>query len=176
MANIWGTNGTVIDFLFLGSRITALGDWSHEIKRCLLLGSYCKPSQRIKKQRHYFTDKSPHSQSYVFSRSHVWMWELDHKEGWAPKNWCFWTVVLEKTLKSPLESKEIKPVHPKGNQPWIFTRRTDAEATIFWPPDAKSQLIRKDPDAGKDWRWEEKGTTEDEMAGWHHGLNGHEFE
>ena len=106
------------------------------------------------------------------------MWELDHKEGWASKNWCFWTVVLEKTLESPLDCKEIKPVHPKGNRSWIFIGRTDAEAEapVLWPPDWKSRLIRKDPDAGKDWRWEEKGTTEDEMVGWHHQLNGHEFE
>jgi len=106
------------------------------------------------------------------------MWELDHKEGWAPKNWCFWTVVLEKTFGSPLDSKEIKPVHPKGNQPWIFIGRTEAEAEtlILWPPDAKSQLIGKDPDAGKNRRQEEKGTTEDEIVGWHHWLNEHEFE
>ena len=101
-----------------------------------------------------------------------------HKESWAPKNWCFWTVVLEKTLESPLDCKEIQPVHPKGDQSWIFTGRTDAEAEapILWPPDAKDWLIRKDPDYGKDWRQEEKGTTEDEMVGWHHWLNGHEFE
>ena len=104
------------------------------------------------------------------------MWELDYKESWAPKTWCFWTVVLEKTLESPLDCREIKPVYPKGNQSWIFFGRTDAEAPIFWPPDAKSCLIGKDPDAGKDWRWEEKGTTEDETAGWHHWLNGHESE
>ena len=102
--------------------------------------------------------------------SHVWMWELDYKESWAPKNWCFWTVVLEKTLESPLDCKEIKPVHPKGDQSWVFIGRTDAEAEtpILWPPDAKSWLIWKDPDVGKDWRQEEKGTTEDEMVGWHH--------
>ena len=106
------------------------------------------------------------------------MWELDHKESWALKNWCFWTVVLEKTLESPLDSKEIKPVNSKGNQSWIFIERTDAEAEtpIFWPPDVKNWLIRKDPDAGKDWRPEEKGATEDEMAGWHHWLDGCEFE
>ena len=104
------------------------------------------------------------------------MWELDHKEGWAPKNWCFWTVVLEKTLESPLDCMEIKPVNPKGNQSWIFIGRPDAEAPILWPPDAKNWLIRKGPDAGKDWRQEEKGMTEDEMVGWHHWLNGHEFE
>ena len=106
------------------------------------------------------------------------MWELDHKEGWAPKNWFFWILVLEKTLGNPLDSKEIKPVNPKGKQPWIFIGRTDAEveAPLLWPPDAKSQLIRKDPDTGKEWRQEEKGTTEDKMVGWHYWLNGHEFE
>ena len=106
------------------------------------------------------------------------MWDLDYKESWAPKNWCFWTVVLEKTLESPLDSKEIQPIHPKGNQSWIFIGRSDAETEIpiRWPPDAKNWLIGKDPDAGKDWRWEEKGMTEDEMVGWHHWLDGHEFE
>ena len=106
------------------------------------------------------------------------MWELDYKESWVPKNWCFWTVVLEKTLESPLDCKEIQPVHPKGNQSWIFIGRIDveAEAPILWPPDAKSWLIRKDPLAGKNWRWKEKGTTEDKIIGWHHQLNGHQFE
>ena len=106
------------------------------------------------------------------------MWELDHKEGWVPKNWCFWTVVLEKTLESPLDCKEIQPVHPKGNQSWIFIGRTDVEAEtpILWPPDARNWLTGKDRDAGKEWRWEEKGTTEDEMVWWHHWLNGHKFE
>ena len=105
------------------------------------------------------------------------MWELDYKESWAPKNWCFWTVVLEKTLESPLDCKDIKPVNPKGNQSWIFIGRTEAEAeaSIFWPPDAKSQLIRKDPDVGKDWRQEEKGMTKDEMAGWYHRLYWHKL-
>ena len=112
----------------------------------------------------------------VKASSHVLTWELDHKEGWEPKNWCFWTVVLEKTPESPLDSKEIKAVNSKENQSWTFIGRTDAEPPILWPPDAKSQLIGKDPDAGKDWRQEEKGTTEDEMVGWHHWLNGHEFE
>ena len=118
------------------------------------------------------------SQSYGFSSSHVPMWELDHKEGLAPKNWCLWTVVLGKPLESPLDSKEFKPVSPKENQSWIFIGGTDAEAEtpILWPPDAKSRLIRKDPDAGKDWRQEEKGTTGKEMVGWHHWLNRHEFE
>ena len=114
---------------------------------------------------------------YGFSSSHVWMWELDYKESWAPKNWCFWTVVLEKTLQNPLDCQEIQPVHPKGNQSWIFIGRTEAEAEtpILWPSDVKSWLIWRDPDAGKDWRQEEKGTTEDEMVGRHHGLNGREF-
>ena len=114
-------------------------------------------------------------QGYGFSSSHVWMWVLDYKENWAPKNWCFWTVVLVKTLESPLDCKEIQPVHPKGNQSWVFLRRTDVEAEplIFWPPNAKNWLIGKDPDAGKDWEQEEKETTEDEMVGWHHRLNGH---
>ena len=106
------------------------------------------------------------------------MWDLDYKESWVLKNWCFWTVVLEKTLESPLDCKEIQPVHPKGDQSWVFLRRTDfeAETPILWPPDAKSWLTEKVPDAGRDWRREEKGTTEDEMAGWHHRLNWHEFE
>ena len=104
------------------------------------------------------------------------MWELDHKESWVQKNWCFWIVVLEKTLESPLDCKEIQPVHPTGNQPWVFIERTDAETPILWPPDAKNWLIRKYLDAGKDWRQEEMGMTEDKMVGWHHWLDGHEFE
>ena len=121
--------------------------------------SYDQPRQHFKKQRHYFANKGPSSQIYGFSSSHVWMWELDYKESWVPKNWCFWTVVLEKTLARPLDCKEIQPVHPKGNQSWIITGRTDAEAEtpILWAPDSKNWLIRKDPDAGKDWRQEEKG-------------------
>ena len=121
--------------------------------------SYDKPRQCIKKQRHNFANKGPYSQNYGFSSSHVWMWELDYKEGWVLKNWCFWTVVLKKTLESPLDCKEIKPVSPEGNQSWIFIGRTntEAEALILWPPDVKSRLIRKDPDAGKDWRQKEKG-------------------
>ena len=132
----------------------------------------------IKKQKYYFADKGPSSQSHGFSSSHVWMWELVYKESWAPKNWCFWTVVLEKTLESVLDCKEIQPAHPKGNQSWIFIGRTDAEAEtpMLWPPDVKNWLIGKDPDAGKDWRQEEKGTTEDKMVGWHHWLDAHEFE
>ena len=137
--------------------------------------SYDKTRQHIKKQRHYFANKSPSSQSYGFSSSHIWTWELDHKESWVPKNWCFWTVVL-KTLESPLDCKEIKLVNPKGNQSWTFIGRTDAETPILWPPDEKSWLIGKDPDAGKDWRQEEKEMSEDGMVGWHHQLDGHEFE
>ena len=140
--------------------------------------SYDQPRKHIKKQRHYFVYKGPSSQSYGFSSSHVWMWDLDHKEGWTLKNWCFWTVVLEKTLERPLDCKEIQPIHPKGNQSWIFIGRTDAEAVapILWPPDVKNWLIWKDPDAGKGWEQEEKGMTEDEMIGWHHWLNGYGFE
>ena len=123
----------------------------------------------------HLADKGPSSQSYGFSSSRVWMWELNHKESWAPKNWCFWTVVLEKTLESPLGCKEIKPVNPKGDQPWIFIGRTDAEAAILWPPDAKNWLTGKDPDAGKDWGQEEKGETEDEIVRWHQWLNRHEM-
>ena len=132
----------------------------------------------ILKNRHYFANKGPSSQSYGFSSSQVWMWELDYKESWVPKNWCFWTVVLEKTLESPLDCKEIQPVHPKGNQSWIFIGRTDTEAEtpILGPPDAKNELTEKDPDNGKDWRREEKGMTKDEMVGWNHQLGRHEFE
>ena len=124
-----------------------------------------------------FIGKGPSSQGYGFSSGHVWMWELDHKESWAPKNWCFWSVMLEKTLESPLDCKEIQPVHPKGDQSWVFIGRTDVEAEtpILWPPDAKCWLIGKDPDAGKDWRREETGMTEDGMVGMHHQLNGLEF-
>ena len=172
--------------LFLGgSKITADGDCSHEIKRQLLLGSKAMISLgSILKSRDITLPtkipilKDPYTQSYGFSSSHVWVWELDHKESWVPKNWCFWTVVLEKTLESALECKEIQPVHPKRNQSWILIGRTDAkvETPILWPPDVKNWLIGKDPDAGKDWRQEEKGTTEDEMVGWPHQLDRHEFE
>ena len=170
---------TVSDFIILGSKITADGDCSHEIKRCLLLGRKVMTNlgSIIQKQRHYFANKGLSSKGYGFSSSHVWMWELDYKESWVPKNWCFWTLVLEKTPESPLDCKEIQPVHPKGNQSWMFIGRTDfeAEILILWPPDVKSWLIGKDPEAGKDWGPEEKGTTEDEMVGWHHRLNGHGF-
>ena len=137
-----------------------------------------KPRQCIKEHRHHSANKGPPSKSYSFSSSHVWMWELDRKEGWAPKNWFYWPVVLEKTLESPLDSKQIQLVNSKGNQPWIFFGRNNvqAEAWILWLPDAKSWLIAKDPDAGKDWRKEEKWVTEDEMVGWYHRLNGYAFE
>ena len=168
---------TVADFIFLGSKINADGDCRHEIKRQLILGRKDdKPSQHIKKQRHHFANKGLSSQSYGFSSSHVQMWELDHKEGWALKNWCFWNV-LEKTLENSLDCTEIKPVNSKGNQPWIFIGRTDAEAEapIFWLPEAKSRLIGKDPDGGKDWGQKQKGVKENEIVGWFHWLSEHEF-
>ena len=169
-----GDNGNSDILYFLDSKITADSDCTHEIKmHASWKKSYDKPRKHIRKQRHHFLDKGPSSQSYCFSSTHVWMWDLDSKESWVPKNW---TVVLEKTLESPLDGKEMQPVHPKGNQSWIFIGRTDAEAEapILWPTDVKNQLIRKDPDDRKDWRWE-KGMTEDKMVGWHHWLNGHEF-
>ena len=169
---------TVTDFILGGAKITADDDCSCEIKSHLLLGRKAMPNlDSILKSRD-ITLRSQPSQSYGFSSGHVWMWELDYKESWALKYWCFWTVVLEKTLDSPLDCKEIQPVHPKGDQSWIFIGRNAAEAEtpILWPPDAKSWLIGKDSDAGRDWGQEEKGTTEDEMVGWHHRLNGHEFQ
>ena len=161
MANRWGNNGNSDRLYFLELQNQCrwwLQPWNWKTL-APWKKSYDKPRQHVKKQRHYFANKDPYSQSYVFSSSHVWMWELDHKEGWVPKNLCFWTVVLLKTIESPLDCKEIKLGNPKWNQSWIFTGRTDAEveAPILWPPNAKSQLIRKDPDAGKDWRQEEKG-------------------
>ena len=150
-----------------------------KLKRLLLLGRKAMTNlDSILKSRDITLPTSLSSQSFGFSSSHVWMWELDYKESWGQKNWCFCTTVLEKTLESPLDCKEIQLVHPKGNQSWIFIGRTDVEAEtpILWPPDAKSWIIWKDPDAVKDWRWEEKGTTEDEMVGWHHRLDGNEFE
>ena len=158
--------------------MTADGDCSHEIKRCLLLGRKVMTNiDSILKSRHYFANKGPSSQGYGFSSGHVWMWELDCEESWVQKNWCFWTVVLENTLESPLAYKEIQPVHPKGDQSWVFIGRTDVEAEtpVLWPPDANSWLIWKNPDAGKDWGQEGKGMTEDEMVGWHHQLGGHVF-
>jgi len=157
----------VIDFIFLGSKITAESDGSNEIKRCLLLGRKAMTNlDNILQNRHHFANKGRYSQSYVFLSSHVLMWELDHKDGWVPKNWCFWIVMLEKTFESLLDSKEIKPVNPKGYQPWIFIARTNAEAEtpILWPLDEKSPLIGKDPDSGKDWGQKKKRVTEDEMV------------
>ena len=176
MANRWETMETVTDILFLGSKITADGDCSHEIKTCLFLGRKAMTNlDSILKSRD-IASKGLSSQSYGFSNSHVWIWELDHEEGWTPKNWCFWTAVLEKTLERPFNCKETQPVHPQGNQSWIFIGRTDAvaEAPILWPPDVKSWLTGKNPDAEKDWR-QEKWVTDDEMVGWHHWLNGYEF-
>ena len=139
--------------------------------------SYDQPRQHIQKQRYYFANKGPSSQGYGFSCGHVWMWELDCEEGWAPKNWCFWTVVLEKTLDSPFDYKEIQPVHSKGDQSWVFIGRGDVEAEtpILWPPHEKSWLTGKDSDAWRDCGQEEKGTTENEIVWWHYWINGHEF-
>ena len=157
----------VTDFLFLGSKITADGNCSHEIRRWLLLGRKAMTNLDdvfVEKQRHYCADKGPYSQGYYLSSDHEWLWELDCKEGRMPKNWYLWTVLLEKTPESPLDSKKIKPVNPKGNQPWIFTRRTDAEAEapVLWPPDAKSWLTGKRP-----WCWERlKANGEEDDRGW----------
>ena len=170
---------TMTDFISGGSKISADGDCSHEIKGCLLLGRKAMTNlDSILKSMAITLPTEVFSQSYGFSSSHVWMWELDHKESWVWKNWCFWTVMLEKTLENPLDCKGIKPVHPKGNQSWIFIGRTNAETEtpILWPPDAKNWLIGKDSTAEKEWRQEEKGTTEDEMVGWHHWLDRHESE
>ena len=171
MANRWGNNGNSDRLFFLVSKIIADGDSRHEIKGRLFLGRNAMKNldSTLKNQKHYFANKGPSNQRYGFSRSHVRMWELDHKENWALKNSCFWTVMSKKTLESPLYCKEIKPVNPKENQSWIFTERTeaDAEAPILWPPDAKNWPTGKEPDTGKDWK-QEKGTTEDEMVGWHH--------
>ena len=154
MVNRWGNNEKSNTFSFLGLQNHCrwcLQPWN-EKTLAPLKKSYDQPRQHIKKQRHYFADKRLSSQSYGFSNSHVWMWELDYTESWVLKNWCFWTVVLEKTLESPLDCKKIQPVHSKGNQSWVFIGRTDAEAEtpILWPSDAKNWLIWKDPDAGKD--------------------------
>ena len=174
------TMETVRDFFWgRGSpkslQMVELKDRSHELKRQLLLGRKVMTNlDSILKSRHYFANKS---QSYDFSSSHVWIWELDSKESWVLKNWCFWTVILAKTLEILLDCKEIQPVHPKGDQSWVFIGRTDVEGEtpILWPPVVKNWLIWKDPDARKDWVQEQKGMTEDEMVGWHNRLNGHEF-
>ena len=179
MANRWGNNGNSDRFYFRGApKSVQVVIVAMILKDTYSLeGKFYSPRQYIKKQRHYFTSKSLSSQIYGLFSSHVWMWELEYKESWSPNNWCFWTVVL-KTLERPLDCKEIPPVHPKGNQSWIVIGKTDAEAEIpkLWPPDAKNWYIWKDPDTGKDWGQEEKEMTEDEMVGWHHWLNGHEFE
>ena len=180
MVNRWRNNGNSDRFYFLGLQNQCrwwLQPWNQKTLAAWKK-SYDKPRRYIKKQRHYFSNKGPSSQSSGFSSSHVWMWELDYKESWAAKNWCFWTVVLEKTLESPLDFKEIQPVNPKGDQSWIFIERTDVEAEmpILWPFDVKNWLTGKDPDAGKNRRQEEKGMTEDEMVEWQHELGGHEFE
>ena len=160
--------GRVTGFVFLGSKITMDGDCSHEIKRCLLLGRITMTNldSVLKSRTITLLTKVCIIKVMVFFSSHVWMWELDHKKGWKPKNWCFWTVVPEKTFESLLDSKEIKPINPKGNQPWIFIGRPDAEVEgpIVWPPDMNRWLIGKDPDSGIDWG-QEKRVTEDEMAG-----------
>ena len=178
MAYRWGEEWNSVGFTFLVSKITVDGDCSHETKILAPCKKYYnKPRQCKKKQRHHFADKGPCSQSCGFSSSYVQMWELDHEGSWASKNWYFWTMVPETTLENPLDSEEIKSVNPKGNQLWIFIGRIDseAEAPVLWLTDAKSWLIGTKPDAGKDWGQEEKGITEDEMVGWHHWLNGHEF-
>ena len=175
----WQTDGetieTVTDFIFLGSKITADGDCSHEIKRCLLLGRKARTNldTTLKSGDITLPTKVSLVKVMVFPVV-MYMWELDYKESRAPKNWYFWTVVLERTLESLLYWNEIQPVNPKGTQSWIFIGRTDAEAEtpILWPPDAKNWLTGKDSDAGKDWRPEEKGTTEDKMVGGHHWLSG----
>jgi len=168
----------VTDFIFLDSKITVDSECSLEIKRRLLLGRKTKTNldSELKHRHATLPTKVRLDKALVFLVV-LYGCELDHKEGWAPKNWCFWTVVLEKTLESPLNSKGIKAVNTKGNQSWILTGRTDAEGEtpILWLPDANSRLIRKDLDAGSDWGREEKGTTEDEMVGWHHRLTGHEL-
>ena len=177
----WQIDGATVeivtDFILGGSKITAGGDCSHEIKRHLFLGRKVMTNlDSILKSRDItLPTKVRLVKAMVFPVGHVWMWELDYKECWVLKNWCFWSVVLEKTLASPLDCKEIQPVHPKA---WIFFGRIDveAEAPVLWPPDAKNWLIWKDPDAGKEWGQEEKGATDDEMVGWHHWLKGHEFE
>ena len=164
------TAETVRDFILGGSKITEDGECSHDIKRCFLLGRKVMTNldSISKRKKHYFGNRNPSSQGYGFFSSHVWMWELDSKESWAWKNWWFWTMVLEKTLESPLDCKVIQPVHPKGNKPLVYIGRPDVEAeiSILWPSDVKNWLIGKHPDAGKDWKLV-KGTTENEMVAWH---------
>ena len=171
--------GIVTDFILGAPKSLQMVNAAMKLRdACSLEGKLWSIQTAYYKAGHYFANKDPSSQSYGFSSIHVWMWELIYKESWVLKNWCFWTVVLDKTLESPLDCKEIQPVHPKGDQSWVFTGRTDVEAEtpIICPPDVNSWLIGKDPDSGKGWRQEEQRTTEDEMVGWHHWLNGHEFE
>ena len=171
------TMETVRDFRVLGSKISADDGCSYEIKIHLLLGRKAMSNlDSILKSRDITLPTKVRLLKAMVFPVVMWIWELDYKDSWAPKNWYFWTVMVEKALESPLDSKDIQPVHPNGNQSWILIERTDAEAPNLWSPDAKNWLIWKDSDVGKDWRWEEKGTTEDEMVGWHHQLNGHEFE
>ena len=173
------TMETVADFIVRGFKITADGDSSRKFKRCLLLGKKVMTNlDSILKNRSYFANKGPSNQSYGFASSQVWMWELDCEESWALKNWCFWTMVLEKTLESPLDCKEIHLVHSEGDQSWVFFGRTDAKAetAVLWPLYGKSWLIGKDSDSGRDCGQEEEGMTEDEMVGWHHRLDGCESE
>ena len=183
MGNRWGNSANSVRLYFGGSKITADGYCRHEIKRCLLLGRKVMTNlDSIFKSRDITLLTNVHLVKAMFclfvcfSSGPVWMWELDCEERWTPKNWCFWTVVLEKSLESPLDHKEIQPVHHK-DQPWLFTGKADAEAEIpiLWPPHATSLLIGKDPDAGTDWRQEEKWRTEDGMAEWHHPRDAHEF-
>ena len=174
MANRWGNSGNSETLFFGASKSLEMMTAAMKLKdTCSLEGSYDQPRPHIKKQRHYFTNKGPSSQSYGFPSSHVWMWELGPKESWVLKNWCFQIVALKKTLKESLGQQGDQIVNPKGNKLWIFIGRMDAEAEapILWPSDVKSWLNGKDPDAGKDWGQEEKGITQDEMVGWHHWLS-----
>ena len=178
MANRWGNNGNN-DRQFSWAQVTLDSDCSHEIKRCLLLGRKAMANlDSVYKSKDITLPTKVHTVKAMVFPVVVYRCELDCKESWMLKNWCFWTVMLKKPLESPLDSKEIQAVNPKGNQSWIFIGRTDAEAetSILWPPDMKNWLIWKDPDAGKDWRQEGKETTEDEKFGWHHWFDGHKFE
>ena len=178
MGNRWGNSGNSVRLYFSGLQNHCRWWLQPWYKKTLLGRELMTNVDSILKSRDITLSKKVGLVGYGFSSGHVWMWELNCEESWVLKNWCFWTVVLEKTLESPLDCKEIQPVHPKGDQSWMFIGRTDAEAEtpIHWPPDVKSWLVWKDPDAGRDWGQEGKGTTEDEMAGWHHRLDGHEFE
>ena len=170
---------TVRGLILVGSKFTADGDWSHEIKRCFLLGRKVMTNLgSILKSRDITLPTKVSLVKVMVFPVVMFGCEFYSKESWAPKNWCFWTVVLEMTLESPLDCKEIQPVHSKGDQPWVFFERNDAKAEtpVLWPPHTRSWLIARDPDAGMDWGQEDKGTTEDEMAGWHHRLDGCEFE